>query len=317
MLKRKIIVITPIKNERWVLHNFLSACSAFADHIILADQNSTDDSLAIAANFKKAIVINNPSKEYDESSRQLLLIKTARELFPGVKVILALDADEIITAKGLISFNDWEHIQKAEIGTVLKFNKPDLFLSNSKYVDNSNEFSPLGFIDDDKINHQPRLIHSIRVPLNKDSKELILKDIQFLHLAYLRPNYQRAKFRFYSVKENLIKNSPWYRRRRVYKKSIYPQKKYTVLDSPNNWFNYPNELEIDLKSIIDDHNCWCNYDVLNTLNDYGSFKFWLDDIWDIDWNKFAKEQGILLKNEIKPPLFPILMILKLFDKINN
>ena len=42
----KIIVVTPIKNEDWILDRFLSVTSQFADLIIIADQNSTDKSMS-------------------------------------------------------------------------------------------------------------------------------------------------------------------------------------------------------------------------------------------------------------------------------
>ena len=39
-----LVVLTPVRNEAWVLHAFLKATSLWADHIIIADQMSTDGS---------------------------------------------------------------------------------------------------------------------------------------------------------------------------------------------------------------------------------------------------------------------------------
>mgnify|MGYP000249071316 CR=1 FL=1 len=76
----KIVVITPVKNEAWILERFLSVTSQFADYIIVADQNSTDSSVAICKKFPKVILIENKSGQFNEAERQLLLIQTAREL---------------------------------------------------------------------------------------------------------------------------------------------------------------------------------------------------------------------------------------------
>lgn len=94
----KKIVLTPTKNEEWIIELFLKITSLFADHIIIADQFSTDKTVEIAKKFPKVIIIENDNTEYDEQYRQKLLIDKARSLFPGNNLLLALDADEIITA---------------------------------------------------------------------------------------------------------------------------------------------------------------------------------------------------------------------------
>ena len=44
------VVMTPVRNEAWVLRAFLEATSLWADYIIIADQMSTDGSREIAGN---------------------------------------------------------------------------------------------------------------------------------------------------------------------------------------------------------------------------------------------------------------------------
>ena len=44
-----MIVITPVRNEAWVLDAFLTCTSSWADYIILADQHSDDGTREIAA----------------------------------------------------------------------------------------------------------------------------------------------------------------------------------------------------------------------------------------------------------------------------
>ena len=85
---RKIVVVTPVKNEEWLLERFLAVTSRFADHIIVADQQSTDASRSICARFPKVHLVSNDSLAYDEAHRQKLLLTEARRLSPGKELNL-------------------------------------------------------------------------------------------------------------------------------------------------------------------------------------------------------------------------------------
>ena len=43
MNRPTLVVLTPVRNEAWILRAFLEATSLWADHIIIADQMSTVD----------------------------------------------------------------------------------------------------------------------------------------------------------------------------------------------------------------------------------------------------------------------------------
>ena len=94
----KIVVLTPVRNEGWILERFLAAMSCVADLIVIADQNSTDESVPIARKFGKVHLMPNKSESFNEAERQVMLIRKARELEAGPKILLALDADEILAA---------------------------------------------------------------------------------------------------------------------------------------------------------------------------------------------------------------------------
>ena len=103
MATPSIVVLTPVRNESWILERFLAVTSQFADVIIVADQRSTDASREICRRFAKVIVIDNADPEYNERSRQQQLIAAARELVSGAKILMAIDADEILAADSLAS----------------------------------------------------------------------------------------------------------------------------------------------------------------------------------------------------------------------
>ena len=145
----KIIVLTPVKNEEWILEEFLNITSLFADYIIVADQNSTDKSRAICSKFSKVHLIDNNNNEYNEAERQNLLIETARILFPDNKrVLLALDADELFSANSLKCNRIWERIMSLDLGTTLYFEKPDILPGVTKCVRYQDNYFAIGYIDD-------------------------------------------------------------------------------------------------------------------------------------------------------------------------
>src|SRR5207247_9635192 len=62
----RVVVVTPVRNEAWILERFLSVTSRFADHIIVADQRSSDGSRAICSRYPNVTVIDNPTDEFNE-----------------------------------------------------------------------------------------------------------------------------------------------------------------------------------------------------------------------------------------------------------
>src|SRR3954470_6821294 len=91
-----IIMLVPVRNEAWILKQFLECASLWADHIIVADQSSEDNSRELAAAFPKVTVIDNPYLEYSEVDRQRLLIAESRR-FPLPRILMAIDADEFLS----------------------------------------------------------------------------------------------------------------------------------------------------------------------------------------------------------------------------
>jgi hypothetical protein len=52
---------------------FSAVTSQFADHIIIANQNSTDQSVAICKRYPKVTVIENQSDKYDEAESAIII----------------------------------------------------------------------------------------------------------------------------------------------------------------------------------------------------------------------------------------------------
>ena len=277
----KIVVITPVKNEAWILDRFLAVTSQFADLIIIADQNSTDESVTICKKYPKVTLIQNKSEQLNEASRQLLLIQTARELVPEHKILLALDADEILAASALTKIG-WQSMLKAKPGTVLCFEKPDLYLTPDRCVRYDLAW-PLGYVDDGA-KHQPNQIHSIRIPMPDYAPRLHIHDVKILHYAMLRPSGQAAKYRLYSAIENTMSTGFALTRRRKYDlDSLFNYMNASVSPSPREWFTDWEKIGIDTQTIVNYKYLWQDFEVLKYFSKYGLSRFWIDDIWEFDW----------------------------------
>jgi glycosyltransferase involved in cell wall biosynthesis len=100
--QRKIICITPIRNEEWILERFLRCASVWADAVVILDQCSTDRSEEIARSFDNVKYVRNENSTFSEIDRQRRLMASAREFGPG-NVMIALDADEMLSANFLAS----------------------------------------------------------------------------------------------------------------------------------------------------------------------------------------------------------------------
>jgi hypothetical protein len=296
-VRPSIVVLTPLKNDAWILRRFLEVTSVFADLIIVADQGSTDGGLEICGEFKKVTVIDNSASDYDEASRQTLLITTARKLVPLPRILIALDADEILSANSMES-RDWQTMINAQPGTAVFFEKPNLILSPTLCERRPLDF--LGaFIDDGTTPHRPKLVHSPRLPQAEGFPALVLREVKFLHYALVRPEAQKAKFRMYAAIENVMGTKSTYWRRRYYWSRRVLKALGPVEPTPREWIDGWEKRGIEMSQIEDVQPYWQDLATLDLLLKHGSRRFWLDDIWEKDWNRFKAEHS--RPGSVNPP----------------
>lgn len=295
-----IVVLTPVKNEDWILDSFLKVTSLFADHIIIADQNSTDNTKVLAAQYPKVTYILNSSNNYDEEHRQILLIEKARELVPGKKLLIAIDADEIITGDSIDS-KEWKIICAQKPGTQVYFKKPDALPGLKKIYDYSNFFL-LGFLDDGR-KHEGTKFHSPRVPnsdLRYDSKY-----IKFLHLALARDKEYNARQRLYMILENVNQTDSLRLRYRKYSRYIQHLLREEIISPlPNSWKKNAGK-DIIFGGFVTKESNNFNLQIIEKFNMYGSKKFWMEDIWYVDYDDIAAEMNLEIVRRIEYPPFYI------------
>lgn len=200
-----LIVITPVRNEAWVLEAFLTHTSSWADYIIIVDQHSTDGSREIASRFEKVILLDNPTQEWYEMEARALLLERASQI-PGDKIIFGLDADEFLSA-GFEKTQGWKTIMEMPPNVVFQFRWLNLF-DNYGTVEYYKEVAEWACHYDEGVDivaeyrkREKHAVHACRVPcLEEDrTKYITIDDIRFVHLAKLNKVRTQNKLDFYQV----------------------------------------------------------------------------------------------------------------------
>lgn len=285
MQRPLVFCLTPVKDEAWILERFLKCASLWADHIIIADQGSTDGSREIAQKFPKVTLIDNPAKEFNEPERQQMLIAEARRT-PGPKVFLALDADEFLTANFLAS-PEWESVVTAPPGTVIKFQWPEIEanVSDLSFFDYPFEV-PFGFVDDGS-SHEGKQIHSFRVPVPPAAPVLAPTQIKVMHYCLLDRDRFKSRIRWYQCFEYLTLNKKPIDLYRYYHPYLFMSS--VLKPVPKEWLGGYEERGIDMSSVNRDGVYRWDKDVLQYFEKYGLAKFKRLAVWDVDWAKVHRE----------------------------
>lgn len=303
MTQSPLICLTPIKNEAWILHRFLKCASLWADHIIIANQNSTDHSREIALSYPKVILVDNPSPTFNEPERQKLLLNAARKIGDR-RILIALDADEILTANFLRS-PEWESILNALPGTILRFDwvnlHPDM---KSCWV--SKDPLHFGFVDDGS-EHCGQDIHSPRLPMPSHAPSLLLRDIKVLHYQYTDWERMKSKHRWYQCWERL--QYPQRSAIEIYRRYHHMDviNKSTLQPVLDKWLDAYQELGIDMTSVSREGYFYWDKEVLNMISKFGAETFKRENIWQVDWVDYANhlnEQQIT-SNRYTDPRTPL------------
>lgn len=276
--KRNVIIITPVKNEGSIIERFLACCSIFADRIILLDQESTDDTLSIAKRFPKVEIHANPDSNYNEQSRQRQLLMLARAVGGRHPLILALDADEIPTAN-ILGSPEWASILQSPPGTVLLMPRLEI-LPGFEGVLVHNDW-PFGYMDDGA-EHGGESIHSVRIPMPQNRRDLVTSQLKVLHYSFVRPDLQAAKNRFYCVKENLTASRTLMDRRALYRYDFIENRTRIMKAEVFNaeWIAGYEKRGIDMTSILVERPNWFDKEEEGIVTTSGGIRYHFDPIWN-------------------------------------
>ena len=294
MEKPKIIVITPVRNEAWVLDAFLTCTSSWADHIILADHHSEDDTRAIAQKYEKVILIDNPTFEWYESECRTRLLEEAYKI-SGDKIIFALDADEFLS-EGFEKTESWNKIINSKGNEIFCFNWLNLYddFSTAEYT--SMHFEWAAHFDDavdvvgEYRKRETRAVHCARVPCLEEGCHYVnVDDFWVVHLAKLNHQKIRQKNDFYQVTwvdKNKSKASPINMYREY---SRYYPAKLVHLDTPMKLCRKDDPKDYSYLVQTADYGKHYVDEMIRVFEREGTTKFAKLCIWD---NPYLKAAGI-------------------------
>lgn len=289
----KIICLTPVKNEEWILERFLKCASLWADHIIIADQNSTDRSVEIAKSFEKVTLIINDSTKFNEPDRQKMLLDEARKI-SGEKILIALDADEFLSSN-ILENSSLTLLRQQPIGTNIYLESLNIHPDFKQYW--TKGFHYFGFVDDGS-EHWGKEIDSPRLPINKNAVRLNVKDIKVLHFQYT--DIERAKYKqiWYQCLEKTLNSPLTYlgsKKTNFYLFERYNKMRFTqneTLPIQHDWTSLYFQIGINLfyTNNNNNNNPHLLY-IKEQFEEYGISHFRKLNIWDINWNELFHSES--------------------------
>ena len=300
MNRPQLIVITPVRNEAWVLEAFLTHCSSWADHIIIADQNSTDGSREIAARFPKVTLIDNPTDEWVENICRARLLEEAQHI-TGDKIIFAMDADEFLSDR-FHQTASWRRIMDSKPNEIFCFRWFNLYgdFCHGQVEGGGAEWVAHFSSDIDAVAEyhlrEQHAVHCQRVPCLEGDRcrYTMIEDIRFVHLGNLNMYRMRNKLDFYQIvnhDKNPTKSNP-INLYRSYTRTI--EHKAPALDFPAHLTTADNR---DISSLVrtSDHGQHYIDEIVAILHRKGCKAFQTLCIWD---NPDLRAAGITFR----PPL---------------
>jgi hypothetical protein len=275
------ICVMPVKNEAWVLERSLTSASSWADVIIVADQDSTDDSAQIASGFEKVRLIRNSDPAYSEHRRQTQLIDAAREV-QGPRLILSLDADEVLSAN-VTGNAEWEAFKDSPPGTAIRFPKAELLPGLHEWFELSGGDVIHGFVDDGRP-YEGGVIHGPRLPVPPPENFIRPRSVWLLHLRATDTRRNDAKQRWYQCWEAI--NNPSARPVTIFRTYHQHLGKQTRATPPE-WTAGYKELGLDLAETPDAGPPWWEKEILALFERHGPARFRKFDVFDSDVSDLA------------------------------
>ena len=278
----------PVKNEAWILEKSLTALSQFCNVIIVAEQNSTDETPLILKRFPKVVVIENTQRFLNHSVRTLLL--DAARNYDGKNLMFCIDADEV-PASTILDENNLKQFHDLKPGTSAILQWIQLWRSTTQYRNDdsvwSNSRKQLVFRDDRIGKYTTTNVaidHAGRVPTRMIDKNIYIPDVPILHYQFVLFERMLAKQRWYRVVEALTTQKTAEAINNTY---IITRNEKNIHRDPilPAWVDGWQELGLDLINFPSQDLFWYEEEVLGIFAEHGVQQFAKLDIWDVDWEE--------------------------------
>jgi glycosyltransferase involved in cell wall biosynthesis len=278
-----------VRNEAWVLERFLRAASTWADVIIVLDQASDDGSTEIARRFAKVHLAEYPHLGYDDPIRRGMLVDLARAVVPEPRVLVALDADELIASDAWQSqeLQDFLSAPSGTLGLMRWINilprEPRAWIPPAR--------TDFMFIDDGSA-YNGTAMHGPRLPRAPNGRTVELDDPKVIHLQYADWERMRSKQRWYQAQERV--EHPSKRPIQIYRQyhhmdAIAPRERQGLREE---WFSgYEFETATELLAVDAQDAYPTDERVLDLLRNHGVAQFRRLELWDGKWEQRVRALG--------------------------
>lgn len=194
-ISKKIVVLSPMRDEGWCADSFFESCSLWADHVLVSDQSASDAVRFLAEKYPKVEVMRNSTSSYNELANRSNLLLEGRARF-GNSVFISLDADERLTAN-VLDPRIQEIIRNLPGGTALSVPFANLTPEMSYW---EVPLDPIGFSDDGRSASVTDHIHFPRTCISEFDSTVDL-GLKILHLQYLDQVRFKSKVDWYKLLE--------------------------------------------------------------------------------------------------------------------
>lgn len=285
-MKPKIICLTPVRNEAWVLDRFIKATSLWADYIIISDQESNDGSREIARKYDKVILLENKVLPYfDEYLMRKPLFDAARKI-EGDKILISLDADELLTPNW--DSEEWGKLATASKGTVVCFFMGNISEGFKRCWYHQSVIA--GFVDDGTAYTTENIVHIPRSIYGSNHQIIETKEVGIIHLQYTDWERMQCKHRWYQCFEYIKKVNDTIDIFRRYH-HMYSIPKTELKTIPSWWINKYKEYGVDITAVTKQEKMYWEKVVLDYMTKFGTEYFRYLNIWDVDWCDIARKWG--------------------------
>lgn len=300
----KIIVYIPVKNDAWFVREAICHAVVWADHVIVADENSFDGSIEIYKELESKfdnlnVIYNRPKFNFTTAEPRNYMLEAVRN-FDGCNIIFEMHADEIMSAEILDSDIKNRLRDELKIGSALMLPWLTLWKDPLLYrVDNSvwgNNKCWFAFRDDRNAEFVSPYFHGPRAPDSFLKNRVDADYLRVLHYQFVNISMERSKQALYQVFER----NHYPDKNIEYINKIYAcafDERNIVLKKLDDAYIKPwleLGIAIDKTYQINQYN-WRDTEVLKNFEKYGVEKYKSLNIWYINWDVkrcLGKELGI-------------------------
>ena len=287
----KIFVVIPARNDAWILPKVLGAASLWADHIIVADENSWDNTEEVCRQFPKVQLLRFEPKEFNESHRRQVLLEAVRE-HGGQNLVFGLDSDEILSAEVLNQSVLREFVSQMRPGMSAKLQWIMLWKNTKQYrydaaAEWSANFKHFAYWDDGKMNFDNVRMHSPRVPESAMDNFVTFRGFRVLHYAFAEWQRTLAKHIYYLALEKTMGSTrhPYRLDRRYHWFYKEGRAGLVIKLSPGQWYEGYERQGLELHRLPEQKFYWYDAEVLRFFKRYGLKPFRHLNIWRVDWEQ--------------------------------